>query len=209
VDVVSALDCQQRREQADRARAGHEHAVRVEARARPDALDLLPRLRHDARRLEQHADVREAGIDAHRELRLDAPALRAITVALLDPALGVAAVAAEVPLAARAAGARDRVRAADDAHDQVAWAQAGAGRALAHPPERLVAEHEPLLPLGRPAVLAPDDLRVGPADAECKPVHEHRAGVGVRLGNLVEAGRAGLAWDHRDGAHRAQRRGAG
>ena len=39
-------------------------------------------------------------------------------------------------------------------------------RRLEHPAERLVAEHEPVAALGRPAVLAARDLAVGAADAE-------------------------------------------
>ena len=201
VHVVAALDGEQRRQQPDRPRAGHEHAPRVEARAAADALDLLPCLRDDAGRLDQHADVLEPGIEPHGELGLDTPALRAVAVQRLDPALGVAAVAAEIPLAARTAGARDGVGTAHEPDDEVAGGEPAALRALAHAPERLVAEHEPLLALRRPRVLAADDLGVGPADAEREPVDEHRAGGGGGLGHVVQPGRAGPAGDHRDRAH--------
>ncbi len=59
---------------------------------------------------------------------------------LLDPALGVAAVAAEVELAARAGRARLGVGPADDADHEVAGGEAAAGGRLEHAAERLVAE---------------------------------------------------------------------
>ena len=88
-------------------------------------------------------------IDLDREFRLDAEALGAVAVPLLDAALGVAAVAAHVPFAGGAGRAGLRVGPAHDADDEVA------GRDLAirgrgfHRAQRLMAEHQ--APLAREA----------------------------------------------------------
>ena len=120
---------------------------------------------------------------------------------LLDPALGVAAVAAEVELAARARGARHGVGPADDADDEVAGREAAAVGRLEHAAERLVAEDQPLLARRRPAVLAVDDLAVGAADAERDPVDEQLARARLGLGHVDDGGRAGLQRDHGECAH--------
>ena len=72
---------------------------------RPTIDDLLERLRDHGHRLEEHAEDPERRVHLDRVLGLDAPALRHEPVDLLDPALGVLAVAAHVPLADRAVGA--------------------------------------------------------------------------------------------------------
>ena len=113
--------------------------------ARPaDAVDLLPGLGHHAGGLEEHAEPAQSGVDLDHEVGLDPVALRAVAVALLDPALGVLAVVAEIPLAHGAVGAGHRVGPADDPDHQVAGRHRGPGRGLEHPAERLVAEHEPV-----------------------------------------------------------------
>ena len=70
-------------------------------------------------------------------------------VALLDAALGVLAVAAHVPLADGAVGARHRVGPADDADDQVAALQVRVGGRFEDAAERLVPEDQPLAPRRR------------------------------------------------------------
>ena len=55
--VEAALHAHQRRQQPDRAGAGDQQRPRLPgARALADALDVIPRLGDDARRLEQHAE---------------------------------------------------------------------------------------------------------------------------------------------------------
>ena len=84
-----------------------------------------------------------SGCDTHGVLGLDAPSLRHVAVDGLDPALGVLAVAAHVPLAHRAARARDGVGTPDDADDEIALREAARGaRDRRTATERLVAEHE-------------------------------------------------------------------
>ena len=121
VHLEAALDSHQRRQQADRAGAGHEHAlVGASRRACAMPLDLLPGLGEDARRLGEHAERAELVGDRDREVLLDRHELGAVAVERLDAALRVLAVAAHVPLAPRAARARHRVGAPDDAGDQLA-----------------------------------------------------------------------------------------
>ena len=120
---------------------------------------------------------------------------------LLDAALGVPAVAAEVELAARARRARHGVGPADDADHEVAGREAAAVGRLEHAAERLVAEDEPLGAGRRPAVVAVDDLAVGAADAERDPVHEQVAGPRLGLGHVDDGRRAGLERDHGERAH--------
>ena len=70
-----------------------------QTRAPADALGVVPGLGEDAGRLEQHAKDAQIGVDLDGEFRLDAEALGAVAVPLLDAALGVAPVAAHVPFA--------------------------------------------------------------------------------------------------------------
>ena len=119
----------------------------------------------------------------------------------LDAALGVAAVAAEVPLPRRARTARDRVGSAHDPDDEVAGGEAAAGRRLGDAAQRLVAEHQPLGAGRRLAVVAAHDLGVGAADAERDAVDEQRALLGGRLGHLLQGGRVLHARLQRDRAH--------
>ena len=153
----------------------------------PIVEDLLPRLRHDGRGFQQHAEQAERRVDLHRVLGLDPPALRHEAVDLLDAALGVLAVAAHVPLANRAVRARHGVGAPDDADDQVAFAERAGRTRIDDAAERLVAEHQPRLARRRPAVLAFDDLDVGPAHADGDRLDEHGPVARVGLGNVLEA----------------------
>src|SRR5262249_49192340 len=126
-----ALLAHEARQEADRTGAGHQHGARTPgARARADALGLVPRLGDDARRLDQHPEDAERRIDLDCEIGLDAELLGAEPVALLDAALDVAAVAAHVPLAGRAGRARDRIRPAHDTDEVVAGREAAARRRL-------------------------------------------------------------------------------
>src|SRR5262249_45898087 len=144
------------------------------ARACADPLGVIPSLGDDARRLDQHAEGPERGVELDGEFGLDAKLLGAVTVALLDAALDVAAVAAHVPLADRAGRARHRIGSAHDADDQVAGLEAAVRRRLLHAPERLVSEHETLLAGRRRAVLSGDDLAIGAADAERERARQDR-----------------------------------
>jgi hypothetical protein len=122
-------------------------------------------------------------------------------VDLLDPALGVAAVAAEVELAARARLARLGVGPADHADDEVAGGEAAARRRLAHAAERLVAEDQPLGARRRPAVVAVDDLAVGAAHPEGDAVDEQLAVAGLGIGHVGDGRGAGLEGDDGQRAH--------
>ena len=87
---------------------------------RPISAHLLQRFRDDRRRLEKHAPSNpRAGSTLTAYSCTDSPALGHEAVNLLDAALGVPAVAAHVPLTHGAARARDGIRVADDAHDQI------------------------------------------------------------------------------------------
>ena len=151
-------------------------------------MDLLPGLRDDGRGFQQHAEQAERRVDLHRVLGLDPPALRHEAVDLLDAALGVLAVAAHVPFADRAVRARHRVGTPDDADDQVALAERAGRTRVDDAAERLVAEHKPRLARRRPAVLAFDDLDVGPAHADCDRLDEHGPVARVGLWDVIEAG---------------------
>ena len=125
IDLVVALLPHQRREQADRAGAGHQHPPRLPGVEAPaDALDVIPGLGDDARRLQQHAELAERRIDLDGVARLDAKPLGAEAVQALDAALGVAAVAAHVPFADGAGRAGHRVGPPHDADDAVADGEA-------------------------------------------------------------------------------------
>src|SRR4051812_10636402 len=105
---------------------------------------MLPRLREDARRLEEHAGEAEHGTHLHREAGGRAPALGAEAIRLLDAALGIEAIPAHVPFAERAVRARHRIRMAHDAGDRVADGKVGSLRRADHAAERLVTEDQAL-----------------------------------------------------------------
>jgi len=122
-------------------------------------------------------------------------------VDLLDATLRVLPVPAHVPLADRAGGTGDRVRAADDADDEVALLERARRARVEDPAQRLVAEDEAVVPGRRPAVLPLGDLDVRPADADGDGFDEDRALADLRLGDLFEAGGAGLHRFDGDGLH--------
>ena len=142
--------------------------------------------RWSARAAREEAERR---VDLREVARLDPPALGHEPVDLLDAALGVLPVAAHVPLADRAVGARHRVGAADDPDDQVAGLQAAVRPRVDDPAQRLVTEDQTLAPRGRPAVRARGDLDVGAADADRDRLDQDRAGALVGFGDILVANR--------------------
>ena len=186
MDLESQLLADQRRQKTDRPGAGDEHGARLPEGPLTDHAHLLPRLRDDGRGLEQHAEQAERWIDLHDVLGLDPPPLGHEPVDLLDAALGVLAVPAHVPLAHRAVRTRHGVGPPDDADHQIALLERGVRAWVHDPAQRLVPEHEARLALRRPAVLALDDLDVGPAHADRDGFHEDRPAACVRLGDVFE-----------------------
>jgi hypothetical protein len=84
--IEASLPCHQCREKADRTGACHEDRPRTpRGGACPDPFGMIPRLRHNAGRLQKHAQVPKGGVHLHRKLRLHAEALGAVAIALLDP----------------------------------------------------------------------------------------------------------------------------
>src|SRR5215203_782432 len=199
VDLELALHAHEGGEQADRAGPGHEHALVDRARARRDAVDLLPGLGEDARRLGEDAERPEVIGYRDGEVLLDRHELGAVAVERLDAALRVLAVPAHVPLAHGAAGARDGVGAPDDPGHQLAGVEAAAS--LADTAEELVPEHEPLVSLRRLAVGAVEDLAVGAADAEVERLDEQLAILWFGLGQVDQLGTVRVPGDHCDGSH--------
>ena len=103
---------------------------------------MLPRLGDNRRRFEQHTEDPEGRVDLHGVLGFDPPTLGHEPVDLLDPALGVPAVPAHVPLPHRTIGAGHGVGAADDADHEITLLE-GAGRTrIDDAAEGFVAEHE-------------------------------------------------------------------
>src|SRR5579883_2436579 len=80
---------------------------------------MIPGLGDDAGRLQQYAEDAECRIELDREIALQPKLLGSEAVALLDPAFGIASVAAHVPFAGRTRGARHRVGPAHDADDEI------------------------------------------------------------------------------------------
>ena len=202
VHVKPALLSHQGGEQADRARAGDEQAAGFPyPGALADALGVVPRLGKNARRLQQHAQDIQSRIDLDHEFRLDAEAFGAVTVPLLDPALGVAAVAAHVPFAGGTSRARLRIGPADDPDDEVAGRDlAIRGRAF-HRPQRLMAEDKAPLAGRRGAVGPHEDFTVGRANPERARAHQNRSVRERRFGHIVEPGGIGDSGQNRDCAH--------
>jgi hypothetical protein len=108
--------------------------------------------------------------------------------------LGVAAVAAHVPLPGRAALTGNGVGLADDADRQVARFEPAALGRLEDLAEGLVAEDQPLVAWRRPAVLAVGDFKVGTANSHRPRLNQQRPFLRWRLGNVVQAGRSRLPW---------------
>ncbi len=119
VYLQAPLHAEQGREQTDWPRAGDQRDRGPPSGASEDPLSLLPGFGQHRRRLQQHPAVTQAGVHTDRIVRFDAPQLGAVSVELFDPALGVLAVAAEVPLTVRARLAGHRIRSAHDSNHQV------------------------------------------------------------------------------------------
>jgi hypothetical protein len=81
-------------------------------------------LGHDARRLDENGELAELLGNGHGSVgRKDVP-LGGEPVELLDSVLGIAAVAAHVPLPDSTGGARHRIGPPHDAHDEVSRREA-------------------------------------------------------------------------------------
>ncbi len=102
----------------------------------------------------------------------DAPTLRAESVALLDAAFGVFAVAAHVPFAGRAGDARDGIGTANDADDQIAFVESAVCGRFFHAAERLVAEDQVIAARRRPAVLGGNELEIGSANSQIESANQ-------------------------------------
>src|ERR1700677_1767421 len=134
---------------------------------------MIPGLGDDACRFEQHGGAAERWIDLDEKFRLDAEIVGAETVALFDAAFGVAAVAAHVPFADSASRTWDGIGAAHNADDHIASFKTGVRRRLFDLAEGLVADHQALRALRRPAVLAGYDFAIRSADPQRQRLHEH------------------------------------
>src|SRR5262245_28776589 len=121
MNLEAALDGEERSQQANRPGTVHKCRLGIPRDgSTADSLRVIPRLGHHARRLEQHTQCSERRIDAHGEARLDANPFRPVSVTLLDAAFGVASVAAHVPFPCGTVRAWLRIRASDDADDEIA-----------------------------------------------------------------------------------------
>jgi hypothetical protein len=123
-DVETALTSEQRCEQSDRTRTGDHDLGRLPLCAGADASDVLPCLGDHARRFQQHTDAIESGIDLDRVFGADPVPIGRVAVPSVNAALGIAAIAAHVPLTDRAVRTRDPIGSAHDADDQIAARQA-------------------------------------------------------------------------------------
>ena len=106
---------------------------------------MVQSLGEDAGGLEQHAENAQCRFDFHREFGLDAEALRAVTVPVLDTALGVAPVAAHIPLSGGTGEAGHRVGPAHDTDDKVAGRQPATPWRRLDRAQQLVTENKALL----------------------------------------------------------------
>src|SRR5262249_11842859 len=155
----------------------------------------------DAGGFHEHSEEAERRVDPDRVLGLDPPPLREVAVALLDPALGVAAVGAHVELARVAVGARCGVGTADDADHEVAGGPPRGWPGSGPPARRPGPEPQPVAARGRPAIRSLDDLLVRPADTDRHRFDEDAARMLGGLGDLVEASAAGAAGYDRQRLH--------
>ena len=147
------------------------------------------RFGENAGRLEQHAEQAEGRVELDDEFRLDAKIFGAVAMAFLDAPLGVAAVAAHVPFAGGAGAARHRIGSAHDADDEISGGKPAFRRRGLHPPKRFMAEDQPLLARRRGAILAGNDLPVGPAHAERHRATSTAPSARRGLGDILQAGR--------------------
>ena len=106
---LPALRAEEGRQQTDRAGAGDRAAYPAGEPTRAIWSTWSQALARTDVGLEQHTEVAELRRDPDRVLRLDRPQLAAVAVGAHDPALDEAVVAAHVPVASGAGGARRRV----------------------------------------------------------------------------------------------------
>src|SRR5690349_12586131 len=136
---------------------------------------MVPGLGHDAGGLHQNPGEAKIAIDRDSERRLDAKPFRTKAVPLLDPALGIAAVAAHVPFAGRTGRARQRIGTPHDTDNRIACGKTTALRRLLHNAQRLVTEHQSFRTFWCCAVQAVEYFMIGAADAERTGADENRA----------------------------------
>ena len=202
VHVESALNAEHRRQEANGTGSRHENARRRPSSPSPNPLDVLPCLGDNARRLEQNPRKPQRGRHLDEVLRLDAVALRRKPMTFFDPAFGVSAIAAHVPLVDRAIRTRDRIGPSDDSDDAISALEVASGRRVDDLAQRLVSQDESLTSRGRPAVGAPDDFEIRSAYADGQRFDQHRAVRPRRFRDLVESCGASLVGNHRDRSHR-------
>ena len=182
---LDALEAKQERdERADGARADDERALQLPRLTAADD-SCVPQCAHAIRhRLGEDAETSQVARDRNELRRILADELAGEPVQARDAALAVVTGEARVR---RALSARDAMpaRPAHCRRDEVAAREAG-GVSL-DDAERLVSEHEQLLPFGRNAEEAVDDLAVGPAYAHLEHAHRHLAGADLGRCDLVDA----------------------
>src|SRR5256885_652938 len=128
----------------------------------------------------------ERGIDLDGEGGIDAPQLRAKSVALFDAVLGVAPIATHIPLAGRAVHARLRIGLTHDADNQITDGEPGVSWRLLHPAERFVSKDEPRLSRRSSPKFPFHDLAIRPTDPERERTHEHAPARAIRFRNVLE-----------------------
>src|SRR5262249_54787300 len=145
------------------------------------------------------------GVDLDGEFGLDAEALSAVPVPLLDAALGITSVAAHIPLALGASKARLGIGAADDAHHKIAWDKAGLRRRSHHFSERFMAEDQTVFARRRRAMGARKDFAVGPTRSERERADQNGTVLRRWFGDVIEPCRVGDAGGDSNCAHSLSR----
>jgi hypothetical protein len=135
VGLITALNRQQGGEEPDGPGAGDKHSPGDPRRPAADLFDVIPRLRDDGGRFQQHTQGSQRGIDFHQVLRVNTVPVGRVPVAGLDSPLRVPAVEAHVPVADGACRAGDGVGPPHDADNQVGRRKSGVCRGLDHPPQ--------------------------------------------------------------------------
>src|SRR4029077_4020802 len=85
--------------------------------------------------------------------------------------------------------ARHRIRPADDADDEIPGDEPTVGRRKFHPAERFMAEDQPLFARRGSAILAGDDVAVGPAHPERHRADQQPTVREWWFGDILEASR--------------------
>src|SRR5688500_8641622 len=141
VNVESTLTSHQRGEKPDRAGAGDEHGFRPpRVGTASDTLRMIPGLGDNTGRFDKHTERAERRSHRYGELRFQSEPLASKSVALLDAAFRVAAIATHVPFTGGAIAARYGIGAAHDSGDEIAGTQVRPGWRFEYAPDRLVAE---------------------------------------------------------------------